>query len=240
MLTDIRVLAVELLRAFKHIYRYRELEQITGLPAPALWRYINHRIMPSEERARELIEKLVREPIIEDIIKKRALYVKWHNIRLVNLNQIVYDVSLLKIFSYIAYRRFMKYNINAVMTVEIDGIPVGVSIADILDSKLVVARRRPDIGIRYYYQTQFFVTDPPGVVNLYVPKMSLSPSDRVLLVDDVIISGKTLLALNNIVQQTGATTVGVFAMAAIGEDGIRELKKEITENVFVVKVFPKE
>ncbi len=234
MLADVRIFAIELLRSFKKVFKYKELEAITGLPAPALWRYINMKIMPSEERAQELINKLTSPSVINKIFENNIISVDGN---IFNLTRIIYNVSLLKIFAFLAFKEFRRYNITAVATVEVDGIPVAVNVADVLDAKLVIARKSPDIGIKSYYETSFIATDPPTVVNLFMPTNALSINDRVLIVDDLLRTGKTSSALMRLVKMSGATPIGVFSIIAVGDKWKAALEDEV-EKIYIVKQLP--
>ncbi len=236
MLTDVRIFAIELLRSFKKVFKYKDLEAITGLPAPALWRYINMKIMPSAERAQELVKKLTKPAVISRIFKDNIIEVGEN---IYNLSRIIYNPPLLKIFAYIAYREFHKYNITAVATVEVDGIPVAVNVAGVLDSNLVIARKKPEFGIRDYYQTSYLARDPPAVINLFLPASSLGINDRVLIVDDLLNTGRTSLALIKLIRMAGATPIGLFSIVSVGERWRTALDGQL-EKIYVIKQLPGE
>ncbi len=48
-----------------------------------------------------------------------------------------------------------------------------------------------------------------GIVELFVSPEYLSPTDRVILIDDFLASGKTIAALAQLVAQCGATLCGI-------------------------------
>ncbi len=236
MLTDIRIFAIELLRSYKKVFKYKDLEAITGLPAPALWRYINMKIMPSPERAQELVKKLTQPQVIDNVLKDNIIEV---GDNIYNLSKVIYNPSLLKIFAYLAYREFHKYNITAVATVEVDGIPIAVNVASILDANLVIARKKPEFGIKDYYQTSYLARDPPAVVNLFLPASFLGVSDRVLIVDDLLNTGRTSMALIKLIKMAGATPIGLFSIVAVSERWRKLIEGEL-EKIYVVKQLPGE
>jgi len=227
---DVRTIAVELLKAYKKVMKYRDLEKLTGLPAPGLWRYINKRIRPSHERAAELVEKLLNPTVVEKLLSERIVEAGKN---IYNLSRIIYDIPMLKILSFIALREFQKYNITAVATVEVDGIPLGVVVAEVLNAKLVVARRRPEVGVKDYYQTSYLARDPPAIMHLFLPTTALGVNDRVLIVDDLLSTGRTSLALIKLVRMSGALTVGLFSIIALG-NAWRELIGDSVEKIYVV------
>jgi len=231
LLTDVRMFAIELLRSYKKIFKYRDLEEITGLPAPALWRYINMKIIPSVERAKEIVNRLTLPSVINRIFENNIITVDGN---IFNLSRIIYNVSILKIFSYLAFREFSGYGITAVATVEVDGIPIAVNVADALNAKLVIARRRPDVGIKNYYQTSYIARDPPAVINLFLPADSLNEGDRVLIVDDLLNTGRTSLALIKLIRMANAEPVGIFSILAIGKKWKYALEKAV-KKIYVIK-----
>lgn len=230
MLSDVRLHAIEVLRALRRVYKYRELEEITGLPAPALWRYVNMKILPTEDRAKELINKLTSGDVIKRIFRKYVSLVDDYVVSTINL---IYNIDMLRIFSLIAYREFHSLGPTAVATVEVDGIPLAVKISDILDAKLVIAKRRPDVGVSNYYEVSYMSRDPPTIVHLYIPSETLDGDDRVLIVDDLLRSGKTSQALIRLIRKTGATPVGLYALIALGTNWYETLKNEV-DKIYVV------
>ena len=60
-------------------------------------------------------------------------------------------------------------------------------------------------------------------VELLVSPEYLGPEDRVLLVDEFLATGQTIAALVRIVQQAGATLVGIGAVIEKTFEGGREL-----------------
>ncbi|MEM0014086.1 MAG: phosphoribosyltransferase family protein [Zestosphaera sp.] len=230
--TDMRLMAVELLSAYKKILKYRDLENLTGLTAPGLWRYINKRIRPTKERSLELFEVLTNQRVIEEILKDRLVEVD----NIISLSMIIDEIPILKILSYVIFKEFHRYDIDAVVTVEVDGIPLGVMAADVLDSKLVIVRRRPEIGVKEYRQVSYIARDPPAVVSLFMPSDALKAGDRVLIVDDLLNSGRTSSALVKLIRMSGATPVGLFSIVAIGERWREQIENEIDKIYIVLKV----
>ena len=112
--------------------------------------------------------------------------------------------------------------------------PIAVNVADALDAKLVIARKRPDVGIKNYYQTSYIARDPPAIVNLFLPVSDLSSNDRVLIVDDLLSTGRTSLALIKLIRMANAVPIGIFSILAVGNRWRHVLEKEV-EKIYVVK-----
>jgi len=210
---DIRDLAIELLHSVKKFYRFRELEEILGISTPTLWRYIHGEIKPSPERAKDIILKLLSPSVLENI-KKKIISVRNG---IVNVYPLAYSIEVLTIASIDAYLWARDLGPTTVLTTEVDGIPLATLIAKKLGASLVVAKRRREVGYSQFIETSYLAYDPPEVRTLYVPKEVLPPNERVLIVDDLIRSGRTTRALVDIVRQARSLVVGVYALMGYGD-----------------------
>lgn len=107
-------------------------------------------------------------------------------------------------------KRFVEDRITKVITVESSGIPSAFATAYTLGVPLVFARRKktlladPDAYCeRVPSFTKGMVTD------ILVSKQFLSKDDRVLFIDDIIANGDAARGLIKIIEQSGATLVGL-------------------------------
>lgn len=223
---DVRRYAVDALRVLRKVLKYRELEVITGLSTPALWRYVNMKILPTKERAKELLDRALSDEVVKMIIKDNIEIV---DDSIVNTSNLIYNVDFLKMFALVAYRAFAELEPTAIATVEVDGIPLAVMVSEIFDAKLVVAKRRIDIGVSNYYEVSYIARDPPSVVNLYIPSNILDRRDRVLIVDDLLRSGRTSQALVRLIRKSKATPVGLYAILALGNRWYSVLENEVSK-----------
>ncbi len=211
---DERELAIELLHSVKKFFKFRELESLLGISTPMIWRYIHGEVKPSVDRAREIISKLLSREVLE-MIKSRVLQVKEGGI--VNVYPLAYSVEILTIASIDALLWASKFSPTCVMTTEVDGIPLATLIAKRFGIKMVVAKRRRELGYSNFYETTYMSYDPPELRSLYVPKDLLDEEDRALIVDDLVRSGRTTLALVEIARKAKAEIVGLYALLSVGD-----------------------
>ncbi len=210
---DERDLAVELLMSMKKFFKFRELESLLGISIPTIWRYIHGEIKPSLDRAREVLEKLLSRNILNTV---RDKIISVYSDGIVNVYSLAYSIDILSIASIDAYLWAQSIRPSAVVTVETDGIPLATLIAKRLGAKLATVKRRKDVGFRKFYETSYIAYDPPEVVTLYLPEGVLSTRDRVLIVDDLVRSGRTSSAVAELVKQSGAEVVGFYALIGMG------------------------
>lgn len=109
---------------------------------------------------------------------------------------------------------FVGQGVTRILTAEVSGIIPAVMVARALDNVPVVyARKHKPITM----QEPVFVDEAPshtkgGNVLLMVSPEFLHDTDRVLIVDDFLATGRTIDALARIVQRSGATLVGIAAV----------------------------
>ncbi|HID15867.1 MAG TPA: hypothetical protein EYP16_03570, partial [Candidatus Atribacteria bacterium] len=69
---------------------------------------------------------------------------------------------------------------------------------------------------------------------LYIPKGAIRSTDSVLIVDDIIRTGKTLRALTNLVRKSRGKLEGIFTLMAIGKDWRKRINVDCPIEVAVV------
>lgn len=121
--------------------------------------------------------------------------------------------------------RFKDVGATKVLTAEISGIAPAVSTALHLGIPVVYARKHKPITM----PDQVFLTLAPShtkgrTVELIVSPEYLSDTEKVLVIDDFLASGATILGLARLAQTAGARIVGVGALVEkTFEDGRKAL-----------------
>ncbi len=222
---------IEMLRELKRHYTYKELSIITGISIPVLNRYIKGRVLPRDERVEFLERKLNLHLHVKELVRKNVRLVYSRYVEDINLTG---NVPLLKIVSKVVHKFFGNTPVTKVLTAAVDGIPLATVIAYELSVPVVIAKSRKEIGIRKYYEASYY-TEDATLVTLYVPQQMLKPSDNVLIVDDLIRTARTLVALIEITEKAKANLVGIFSLIAVGDLWRETLKRKIPlEKVKVV------
>lgn len=108
---------------------------------------------------------------------------------------------------------------DVIITAESKGIPLAYEMARITDSDYIVARK----GIKAYMTNSIFV-EVKSITTGHVQKLYLSEGDceklkdkRILIVDDVISTGESLLALEKLLAEIGGNIVGKCCVLAEGD-----------------------
>jgi xanthine phosphoribosyltransferase len=121
-------------------------------------------------------------------------------------------------------RRFAPDRPTKVLTAEISGIAPALLTALELGVPVVYARKHKPITMP---DTVFLTTAPShtkGIdVNLMVSPEYLGATERVLIIDDFLASGQTILGLMRLAQAAGARVIGVGALIEKTFEGGREV-----------------
>lgn len=121
-------------------------------------------------------------------------------------------------------RRFAHVRATKVLTAEISGIAPALTTAAHLGIPVVYARKTKPITM----PDQVFLTLTPShtkgrTVELIVSPEYLGPGERVLIIDDFLASGQTIMGLVRLAQAAGAEIVGIGALIEKRFEGGRDL-----------------
>ena len=120
-------------------------------------------------------------------------------------------------------QRFRNIGATKVLTAEISGIAPAVTTAYHLNLPVVYARKTKPITM----PDQVFLTLSPShtkgrMVELIVSPEYLGHGERVLIIDDFLATGATILGLVRLAQTAGSTVVGIGALIEKTFEGGRE------------------
>ncbi|MEM0043641.1 MAG: phosphoribosyltransferase family protein [Sulfolobales archaeon] len=235
MMRDLRDVAREILIIVKRYMKYKDLYKYTGLPPPVLWRYISNNMRPSHERAEKILSSLVENGVLRSIISR---HIRLIGRNIVNIFDLVYNKDLVRLAAYEAYYYFRNSDIDAVATVEIDGIPLAAVLSALFDINMIVAKRRKELGHEEFYEETYLLRDPPVLTSIYVPKDLIPKNSKILIVDDLLRSGRTLASLINIIKEARAVPRGVFSIVAVGSDWMEIVRRFSIDKVHVMVHLP--
>lgn len=116
--------------------------------------------------------------------------------------------------------RIANLEVDKIVTVEAMGIPIGIGLSMICDIPLVIIRKR-----KYGLPGEIEISQVTGYSKSQLFLNGINKGDRVIVVDDVISTGGTLLATLESLKVAGATVVDVVIVVQRG-DGVERLRSE--------------
>lgn len=219
----LRLMTIELLRTakYKRNITYRELSSKTGLPVTVLSRYAKGHVLPNTARAKQLWKVLTKIVGLERELRSR---IKFNDDGYFDNTEIIGDSNILQQAANHALSNFAGKRVTKVLTAAVDGIPLGTMVANALGVNLVIAKRSKEVGVKAFLEETYALRDSGVTVTLYVPKDSIKRRDSVMIVDDMIKTGETQVALVNLVRKSKAEISGIFSLIAVGDEWNKKLK----------------
>jgi xanthine phosphoribosyltransferase len=125
-------------------------------------------------------------------------------------------------------RRFASLGATKVLTAEISGIAPALTTAIHLGLPVVYARKTKPITM----PDQVYLTLAPShtkgrMVELIISPEYLAKGEKVLIIDDFLASGATILGLARLAEASGSHIVGIGALIEKGFEGGREALKSL-------------
>ena len=229
---SIELEAVELINIMRGLFNYsfRQLSEILDVPESVLCRYANGDILPSSETAMNIVKKLENKlelpSIMPMLIKNKGDYI--------DLSNVIFNPYVLKLYEKRVQKVFGQHNITSVVTVATDGIPLAVVAASALRARLTIAKQYKDAGFEDFYEASYIVDSPPRRVSIYLPRELLGKKDKVLIVDDIMRTGRTVDALLSIIDEAGAD-IGGFSILVARQNGVLDfIRSKVTAPIDVL------
>jgi len=106
-----------------------------------------------------------------------------------------------------------------VLTAATDGITLGAAMASYFGATLAYAKKSKETAVEEFIESRQRLAS--GIeLTYYLPARALSAGQSVLVVDDLVRSGETQELLLDIASQADADVTGVFALIAVGDEGM--------------------
>ena len=119
-------------------------------------------------------------------------------------------------------RQFEGTHPTRILTAEVSGIIPAMATAYAMGLPLVYARKHKPVTMAEPVFVEFAPSHTKGgEVSLMVSPEFLHAGDRVLIIDDFLATGQTILAMARIVAQAGATLVGIGTLIEKSFEGGR-------------------
>ena len=120
------------------------------------------------------------------------------------------DIEVMRHIAHEIKRRFEGRDVTKILTIEASGIAIATMLADLYNVPVVFAKKGETVNSTddKYMSSAFSFTHKKHN-NVFVSRPYLSSSDNILIVDDFLADGQAAMALIDIVNQAGASVVGI-------------------------------
>lgn len=160
---------------------------------------------------------------LKDKIREEGLYLGDGILKIDGILNHQMDPHMVKRMGEEIANRFRHTNPTRILTAEVSGVAPALMTALALDIPVVYARKHKPVTMAgpIFLETAMSHTKG-GEIFLMVAAEYLKPGERILIVDDFLASGKTLLALARMVIQAKCELVGVATVVEKLFEGGRE------------------
>ncbi|MEM0015842.1 MAG: phosphoribosyltransferase family protein [Saccharolobus sp.] len=224
----LRLFSIDLLRELKSIYTYKNLAEIFNIQESLICRYVNGRTVPSERHALEIINRIRSRDFLYNFFIDK---IKVYEDSFIDVSQLLFYPNLLKILLELYLTKINKnMDITKVVGIASNGIPFSTIVSSILKKPLVISKKHKDsVQISYIEEN---IRESNGVVSaIYLREDYISKRDKILIVDDVIRSGRTLFSIYKLISKANATVIGSLIIATNTDEW---KKKMDLDNVIVI------
>ncbi|BCU67268.1 phosphoribosyltransferase [Sulfolobales archaeon HS-7] len=204
----LRIMILDVLKDLKKTMTYKEMSGLLNIQDTLLCRYVNGNTIPSEAQCRDILNKLERNSILREVLRSQ---IKMYGDGFVDTSRVLQYPSLLRLVIEIFIRRNITYSIDRIVTPAVNGIPFATIVSQILNKPLVIAKKYKD-SIYFEYYEESIRESSAQVSNLYIRKDLINRGDKILIVDDVIRSGRTVDHLVRLLIRSGGMPKLVIAV----------------------------
>ncbi|MBG9981432.1 pur operon repressor [Facklamia sp. DSM 111018] len=129
------------------------------------------------------------------------------------VNDLLQDPDILNNIAQLIASYYAKKSIDVVLTIEAKGIGLSVAVANFLNVPYVVVRRKSSTAEGSTISINYISGSHQTVKKMELSKNSLPPGSRVLIVDDFLRNGGTIIGLANLIAEFDSEVAGICVFA---------------------------
>ncbi len=215
-----RLMANEILRLLKPHMSYKDLNRLTGVPESILCRYVRGNIIPSYEQAINILSRISLSTDLDSLLRNLVLSEKS---TIIDLSRVMKDPYIIRLLTILLSIELAGKSISKIIATSESVLPLATMLGLELNSSLVLVKRRMYPGIQYY--SAIIIRGPRASETIYIDKDLINRRDQLLVLADVVYTGKTLEAVLNLLSRARAQIVDIIAILAIGDQWKRRLRE---------------
>ncbi|MCE7740876.1 MAG: hypothetical protein GOP50_00330 [Candidatus Heimdallarchaeota archaeon] len=200
-----------------------------------LSRYINGKAIPKSKLKNSLLKVLIDNKelgltIKELIIKHLDIKTDETGMITVNNTYLLNDSKTLKAILFLAIQQgIIPREVDKVITAEVDGIPIAMTLAHLLNIDCVYARKKKPIGTSEFHSEDIISANTSRMETIYFPDKFIRKNERVIIIDDIIRSGATQTALVNLVNKCEGIPLKIIILTGVGGHWEKTTKLKFTD-----------
>jgi len=222
----IRLLANEMLRLLKPGLSYKVLTGLTGIPESVLCRYVRGNIIPSYEQAVRMLAKISLSIDLDYLLKE---LVEQEKSNIIDLSRVLKDPYVIRILDIVLLLRLGGKSITKILATAEAVLPLATMLGIEMNVPIVLVKRKAYPGIQYY--SGIVPRSPKDTDTLYIDKDLVGKRDNVLIIADVVYTGRTLSTILSLLEKARVSIEDIVVILALGDQWRERLGK------YDIKVF---
>lgn len=162
------------------------------------------------------------------------------------MNDIFYNPSILQKIAKCIVNKYENEDINYVVTIETKGIPLAMTIAQLLNKPIIVVRKSARLTEGTTIQMNYVTGSSKSIKTMALPIRSIEKGSRVLFVDDFMKAGGTAKGIIDLMKEFETQVVGVAVVMATKKPENKVIDnyysllqfEGIDENKKLIKIYP--
>jgi adenine/guanine phosphoribosyltransferase-like PRPP-binding protein len=217
-------------KAVSDKYTERDIFSVADLS-----RYINRKALPTDERKNFIINFILDKIEPANLIVKGILGMKIQDVYFIDTNFLISDLEILEKIAFIVARtKLFRRKFDRILSGSSDGTPFAILLAHELEIPVTYVKYEPPLGIEECISKDIEIFEQNKNQKIYLQKNKIHMGERVLIVDDIIRTGRTIKTLIEMVEEYNASVPVVISLIGIGkhhnidlEGNANRLKPEI-------------
>ena len=216
----LRLMANEVLRLLKPSFSYKALAILTGIPESVLCRYVRGNIIPSYEQAVNILARVSLSIDIDYLLKE---IVEKEKSPIIDLSRVLKDPYIIRLLTIMLLLELAGKNITKILATAESVLPLATMLGLELNAPIVLVKRRAYPGVQYY--SAIIVRSPRESETIHIDKDLISRKDTVLILADVVYTGKTLSAVLSLLEKARAKISDIIVILALGDKWMTRLEE---------------
>jgi len=210
---NMRVLSVQFVRIACRMYGTSGVARRLKMSAGMVSRYKNGGSLPAYPQAVKIIDTFSKEMDLQSVV---GGLVKVCNGGFLDDESAVSDPTVLELAVLDCLSKFAGRRVTKVMTMAVNGVPLATLIASRIGKSLVIVK--PYRGVSADGFVEVSVQGEDGVArSYYMCRNAINRFDDVLIVDDIVRSGRSLSVMLEFVRMAHAGVAGIYVLIAVGD-----------------------
>ncbi|MEM1933300.1 MAG: phosphoribosyltransferase [Desulfurococcaceae archaeon] len=207
-----RLLAVEVLRLLKPTLPYKILSRITGIQESVLCRYVRGNIIPNYEQAINLLANITLS-VDYDYLLRQLVEEEGSNI--IDLSRVLKDPYVIRLLSIILMLKLLDKDITKILATAESIVPLATLLGVELNIPVISIKKKAYPGVQYYQA--IIPRSPKDTEVLYIDRDMINRKDKLLLLVDVVYTGRTLESIISMIDKSKAQISSIIIILALSD-----------------------